>query len=440
MLQRTATARPERSGRGTIRRLVGSGYYLLCGPAEEGATAVGDGRFYRTVDTLPDGAVKAKSQPFKVWNLYEPPAPEPVAPVEAEVDEDEGTEEQVEEVATAPSTGAAPKLTKGQKKRARKKAKAPTEPERGTAEQESEQDAGPTEPAWIIKNRQTSPLKGEQLEANIKGLASERAGIEKDLERRLAALATAWVPEMEAGVEGIALADRQAALRAGMPWWDGDQATAMKAIPAMTSYLTDKVTPAVEVAKSLGVLKGLVESEGLTELLSAFGPAAAIAYAKEMGNERLKVLLVDRKVPAASLLHYGAKMMKVFVGAGAAAWTHVTTATEKSDGVISGGHDEKVFLDFIAAKGYELDRAYPSSDLYKVRYQKVGGPVLGSKTLIKGLTGAKDAWLKRFNDAIWKGICDKSFTVGQYTVGTGNDRYSGFYNAGKAEVDTVFPV
>jgi hypothetical protein len=134
-------------------------------------------------------------------------------------------------------------------------------------------------------------------------------------------------------------------------------------------------------------------------------------------------------------------MMKTFVGAGAAAWTHLTTAKVNDKGAISGAHDEKVFLDFMAANDFELVGAPVAADVYKVRYRKAGTTaVLGSKTLIQGLAGKKAQWLKTFNDAIWKGIADQKLTTGQYTVDDASGgQYSGFYNAGKAEVDTVFP-
>jgi hypothetical protein len=147
------------------------------------------------------------------------------------------------------------------------------------------------------------------------------------------------------------------------------------------------------------------------------------------------------------LKHYGAPMMKTFVGAGDAAWTHLTTAKVNDKGAISGAHDAKVFLDYVAANGFELVGNVPPAAIYKVQYRKKGtgpapvpGPILGSKTLIQGLSGKKVQWLKTFNDAIWKGVADKKLTTGQYTVkDAGGDQYGGFYNAGKDEVDTVFP-
>jgi hypothetical protein len=216
--------------------------------------------------------------------------------------------------------------------------------------------------------------------------------------------------------------------------------TIVKSYSAMNTYI-DKVEQAATDAAELGELKALIGAAGLTDMLSAFSPDETATYARTVGKERLNTLLTTTHVCAAALKHYGATMMKTFVGAGETSWTHLVTASLNSQGVISGAHDEAVFNAFLTETGYSIA---PGSDapavVYKVRYQDGGGTVKGSKTLIQNLKTNKALWQTRFNDAVWRAVNAKTLADGQYTARDAQSRrYGGYYTKGRDEVDTVYP-
>jgi hypothetical protein len=470
----------HRNGPG-IQRLF-SGYYVVCGADEQGAARIDNDthkpkRFYRTVASLSSKATKAKDQPFKLWNLWDDPEASalPVAVVEPEDGETDETAEPdvpsedvddslVEtEDATEPSTESEQVPTGSKKKRKKKKKKsgAPTTAP-PTLAKDKTGPKGPPEAAWKTTYRSTSHLVGllpAALEPNLKYIEKQLIDKSKNLEKAVNELADVWRPEFESDPAATKLEGEQAKLRAAMPTWDGNATTLTVNFNRMdTAVATARL--AVTHAKEAGKLGDAIGSEGLSEMLKTFTRSEALTYAKAVGNVRLKVLLDERKVPAAVLSHYGAPLMKSFVGAGDKLWTHLVTASLNAQGAVSGGHDDTVFRDFIATKNYRIvdDPFHPEPPpvpdgqtpvvlpppivptVYKVQYANSSGTTIGSKTLIQNLSTNKATWEARFDEAVWDALINKRLSDGSFTGEDGEgSSYDGFYVRDAFEVDTMWP-
>jgi hypothetical protein len=199
-------------------------------------------------------------------------------------------------------------------------------------------------------------------------------------------------------------------------------------------------------------IKGLATDLGdpaLKDLLTKFSATQLKAYRTTVGEDRLKHLITVKLLKANALHHYGATMLKTFVGADANTWAHLagTPTLSNFSGQISGGHDEAAFKTYISQlvgpQGSQVPRATilssdPPSARYKVTYQTRAG-VTGSKTLIRDLATSQATWLPRINKAIWAAIKAVTFGTGQFSCSTGTHSFQGFYNGGDA-VDTIYPV
>ncbi|MGH9165525.1 MAG: hypothetical protein ACRDZW_08460, partial [Acidimicrobiales bacterium] len=129
-------------------------------------------------------------------------------------------------------------------------------------------------------------------------------------------------------------------------------ATALKLLATDVTHA--RVKELVVAFSTVADLKALLTAVGnagqtiLLDLFTQFTAAEIRDYRTNVGPPRFKELLVTRAVPAAALHHFGAPMMKTFVGAGAKAWKHATTAKiSATSGQISGAHDATVFDDFV---------------------------------------------------------------------------------------------
>jgi hypothetical protein len=169
-------------------------------------------------------------------------------------------------------------------------------------------------------------------------------------------------------------------------------------------------------------------------------------------------------------MHYGANLMGTLSGAGPLMWEHLTTAKLNSQGAVSGGHDEKVFLNFIAKNGLKIltdetdpdvpQPPLPADEVHKVRYgtytistvedtgpegttstRRVQSPnVIGTKTLIRGLRANERRWMDVFQNAVWRAVADQRLTDGLFFARDSEDRrYAGFWTKGEAEVTSMWP-
>jgi len=212
-------------------------------------------------------------------------------------------------------------------------------------------------------------------------------------------------------------------------------------------------------------LAGLMTDLGdaaLKDLRTRFTAAEVKAYRTTVGDARFQELIVDKKLKAGALHHYGPAFLETFDGAGPATMHHLVTATFNSAGQVSGGHDEAVFTNFINRRYppvltvppvvptppgqlYGRITANPgAAAVYRVEYETyfTNGAVrnTGSKTLIQNLATQQATWKGRFNQAIWDAIRRQAFGVGNF-AGQADDttRYGGYYTAGD-QVDTVYPL
>jgi hypothetical protein len=483
---------------GAVRRVqrLFDGYYVVCKGNDPGATRIENDtqkpkRFYRTVASLSTSATKAKNQPFKFWSLYVDPEAStlPAKAVEPEDSETDDTakpattkaaitksdvedDDESDEGTKHPSkSGSDDTGTKKKKKKKKKKTgeappvKTPAAKGKTTATpaKAKEEPTGPPEEAWKATYRSTAPalgLKGAFLEQNLKYLEQQLASKHSNLENAVIELEAAWRDEFEEEDDAKTLEDTQAELRTAMPTWNGNAATVMASFIKMDSAIASAKL-AVTHAKEAGKLGDDIGSEGLKDMLSVFTRFGAIDYAKEVGGTvRLRFLLVDKAVPAAVLKHYGADMMKGFVGAGPKMWTHLVTASLNSTGVVSGGHDHDVFRTFIKKKKYTITNdpfAPPEPDpdadedaeppppvvvptVYRVQYANESGVVLGTKTLIQNLTGTKTAWMARFEEAAWNALINERLSGGSFWGrDSQNASYDGYYERDAFEVDTMWP-
>lgn len=237
----------------------------------------------------------------------------------------------------------------------------------------------------------------------------------------------------------------------------GVNAAALRALAADITYLRVKqLVVAFPAGADIKTLIADVGNAGQTRLLDLFTQFTAEEmrdYRTTVGLARFKVLLIDKALPAAALSHYGADMLKTFIGVGNDAWKHATTAKiSATSGQISGAHDEKAFFDFLnaqqpgAAKGEangRITRSDPPGAIYKVEYKLHAnrGKKKGSKTLIRDLDDHKDTWMASFNDAVWSDLRASTFSTasGFATGAAAGQAYEWFYASGK-EVDTIYPL
>ena len=208
---------------------------------------------------------------------------------------------------------------------------------------------------------------------------------------------------------------------------------------AELKQLVAEFTPA-----ELKVLVTELGDPALKDLLTKFTPAAIRLYRTEVTAPRLKTLIVDKKLKADALFHYGSAMLKTFVGCGPNVWAHVAGVPKISatSGQVSGGHDETKFFAFINAgnppRATLTVPAAPAA-VYSVSYRTRDG-VNGTKTLIQGLSGDAATWKPKLDQAIWRSIRTLNFQVGAFAGTDDSGRaYAGFYNGGD-EPDTVYPV
>ncbi|MGH9125339.1 MAG: hypothetical protein ACRDZ8_11525 [Acidimicrobiales bacterium] len=198
-------------------------------------------------------------------------------------------------------------------------------------------------------------------------------------------------------------------------------------------------------------IKGLAADLGdpaLKDLLTKFNAAEIKAYRTTVGADRLKHLITIKNLKANALHHYGAAMLKTFVGANATTWGHLAgrPTISNTSGQISGGHDEAEFLGYInELVGTDSDEPRATIDSstgpgaqYKVTYTTRGG-VSGSKTLIRNLATNEATWLPRINNAIWAAIRNVTFAWPAFSASAGGYSFQGYYNGGVA-VDTIYPV
>jgi hypothetical protein len=444
----------------TIRRRFGRGYYVVCRPDAEGAILIENDkddpkRYYRTVASVSSKATKASNQPFKLWSLYDDPEVDSLQPAgdEPDVDESttdesttddvEGTEAEIEEEgdeSVEAGSGASPTASGGasasKKKRKKKKKKVPAAMT-VVAAAKAEPDA-PQE-AWIGKYRATTKLKGAVLEQNLAYLKKELKGKTTALEKAVTELNDVWLTDLETGLEATTLVNRQGELWTAMPRWDGAESTSMAKFVAMDK-LVGVAKAAVTEVKALGALKLIIGAAGLTDMLSVFGPADVLSYAKKTTDARLATLLTTRAVPAAALEHYGAPLMATFTGTNDALWTHLVTPSLNAEGVVSGGHDEAGFKAFIKAQKYKISGAPVAAPVYRVQYEDEGGAVKGSKTLIQNLEGERALWMPRFETAAWRAVANMRLSDGSFTCDDGNGQnYAGYYTKGNKAVTTMWP-
>ncbi len=464
-----------------IQRLF-SGYYVVCKADDPGATKIDNDthkpkRFYRTVASVSSKATKAEKQPFKLWNLWDDPEastlpakavePEEIATDETDDVDEPGDVDETTDVDETPPDKAP--VGTGSKKKKKKKSKKKKTGESGsptgtvtTPTKAKVEPTGPPEEAWKATYRSTAPatgLKGAFLEENLKYIEKQIQFKQSALDTAVKELEDAWRDEFEAAEGATTLAERQAELLADMPSWSGNAATLVKSLNSMDTAVA-RAKWAVTDAKAAGKLGDDIGSEGLTEMLSVFDRDDAVKYAKDVGTPRLRILLVDKHVPAAVLKHYQAPMMRGFIGADKKVWTHLVTASLNSAGAVSGGHDDQVFRAFIKKKKYTITDdpfAPPEPDpdadedaeppppvvvptVYKVHYANESGVVLGSKTLIQNLTTTKQAWMTRFNEAVWHALINQRLSDGSFWGrDSQGDLYDGFYARDAFEVDTVWP-
>ncbi len=173
------------------------------------------------------------------------------------------------------------------------------------------------------------------------------------------------------------LTARQQRFRDNVPPFDGHYASLMDHINGYGGAYID-VKKLIEDCKKFQTIKTVITPERFGELLQALSPAGLLSYAKTTGEGRLRRLLIDRQIPVAALMHYGANFMGSFKGAGHQMWEHLITAKLNSQGAVSGGHDEKVFLKFIAKNGLKIltdetdpdvpQPPLPTDEVHKVRY------------------------------------------------------------------------
>jgi hypothetical protein len=213
---------------------------------------------------------------------------------------------------------------------------------------------------------------------------------------------------------------------------------------ATTGSSTGSGTPAPapqpQPDPKIAALKAVIGERPYANMLAQLGnDAAVVKYGEDCGAERLKELIYTYRLTAAVLQHYGAAMLKTFVGCGDTAWAHLTTARLNSQGAISGGHDSGVFMSFLSSVDYELDGTRGTGEVYKVWYKDDEGRAKGSKTLIRGLAGKKKTWQGYFNDALWQAIRDKKLVAGTCYISHDGWDYGLYWRSGAAEVDTIYP-
>lgn len=190
----------------------------------------------------------------------------------------------------------------------------------------------------------------------------------------------------------------------------------------------------------IAILKGVIGDGPYGRMLAELGSdAAVVKYGEDCGAQRLKYLIETQRLTAAVLKHYGAAMLKDFVGVGDAAWSHLTTAKLNSQGAISGGHDDAVFNTFVASVHYRVTSTAGRGEIFKVWYSDDNGDPVGTKTLIRGLVGKKATWVGYFNTALWKAIREKTLTAGTcYVSDADGYRYGLYWRSGASEVDTIY--
>jgi hypothetical protein len=440
----TRVVRTNGASGGKIQRLFG-GFYVVCAPDAAGAVEVSNDtvvpkRHYRKVQELPPNATKAENQPWYMATLYVTPrdaevhaptaVPEPASsPPDAVV---------VEEPQPAPSTDNTTG-TNRKKKRGKKKTKT-TPVEKPVAAAES---AAPDEPAWTTKYRETTAANGWEpslTERNIPYLRDqELAPLSARLDAALERIETAWIPELEAAKGGAPRDERIAELRDAYPTWDGDVRLVTRALAAMKAHVESVEREATDIEK-VTTLRATLPAQGMADMLEHFTVREMVVYAEAVGVERLRFLLAEKHVGADALKHYGATMMKTFIGADEITWNHLVTAGVNAKGAISGAHDEAVFLAYLPRIGYQLDpSSSPPGDQYTVTYTDASGTTKGRKTLIRGLAGDKETWMASMNRAIWACVRAKMFATGEFVAADGSQRYNGFYKNGEDGVDTVYP-
>ncbi len=209
-------------GTGVVQRW--GGYYLVCERTDPGAALIENdtvvpARYYRTVDKKPESAVKAPSQPFSFWTLYEVPKPvTPVTPIaqvkpqaaakavaEDEADEDPMAEEDLSEKKGPPAKGSSPGNEGSKKKVAtptkKKKKTDITGQTTPTAKQASATEASPDklqkpgEELWKTELRQVAKKQGwtkEGVEVQIKGCEDGLRDRSAALEKSLTELSGVW--------------------------------------------------------------------------------------------------------------------------------------------------------------------------------------------------------------------------------------------------------
>lgn len=195
----------------------------------------------------------------------------------------------------------------------------------------------------------------------------------------------------------------------------------------------------------------------LADFLKKFTAAEFKVYETTVGYERLKTLVVEKKLKSDALFKYKADWLKVFVGAGPNALAHVLNIYTKGDGVISGGHDTAVFTGELnriirgappppQTNGAVINVVADNANFRKVTYRTFnpdGTPrATGSKTLMKGLSTQPAVWTGRANEAIWKSIRTLAFDrTSDAWSGTsdGGIAFGGFYTDPRVEVETFYP-
>jgi hypothetical protein len=455
------------AGGPSLQRVLGSGYYVVCGPDEDGALLIANDkavpkRYYRTVASLGPKATKAPLQPFSFWNLWLDPdavalPPKPIGEEETdeqqdeqdpdqEVQQNDDEQEDDEQEADEPEGGVqgegAPKskAERNRAKRARekkKKAEKKKVPPAHEPKAEGPAKEAPPEEAWKVKYMATSKLEMGMRKQNMAHLEKEFKLRAKDLAAQVAKLEPVWLPEM-GGDPPVTLEERQAELGRA-PVWDGNDATLLKHLGAWGTAI-EQAKDQVAEATALSSLAKVISQEQLTELLATFTPATVRVWVNAVTEERLRALLVDHLVPPPALAHYGPKLMRGFVGAGSGLWAHLVNVELNAKGVVSGGHDEAVFTAFIKKKGYTVTNTVAGDPVSKVTYKNKDGSVTGSKTLIKNLTGTKDTWMPRFNRAVWKAVAAQALSDGRFTTSDdAGQTYEGFYDRGSFEVTSMWP-